>query len=114
MRYTAFFLAVAAGVGELAGSMMGLGMAGVGFALGGGGLIDPSVGVGIAIMMAVGSIFSGVGIMMARDPRPLGVFVGFCAVGAAVAGGPWAALAGGIGLASAVLTLRVDRETLGV
>jgi hypothetical protein len=114
MRYTAFFLAVAAGVGELAGSMMGLGMAGVGFAFGGGGLIDASAGVGIAITMAIGSIFAGVAIMMARDPRPYGVFVGLCAVGAAVAGGPFAALAAVLGLASAVLTLRVDRETLGV
>ncbi|MFN8629235.1 MAG: hypothetical protein U0838_02630 [Chloroflexota bacterium] len=114
MRYTAFFLAVAAGVGELAGSMMGLGMAGVGFAFGGGGLIDPSTVVGIAIVMAIGSIFAGVAVMMARDPRPYGAFVGMCAVGAAVAGGPWSAVAATLGLASALLTLRVDRATMGV
>jgi hypothetical protein len=114
MRYVAFFLAVFAGVGELAGSMMGLGMARVGFAFGGGGIIDVSTGVGIAMTLAIGSIFGGVGMMLARDPRPFGLFVGICAVGAAITGGPWTALAAVLGLGAAFASLRVDRATLGV
>jgi hypothetical protein len=114
VRYVAFFLAIFAGVGELAGSMMGLGMAGVGFVFGGGGAIDASIGVGVAIMFAIGSIFAGVALMLARDPRPFGLFVGICAVGAAVAGGPWAAGAAVLGIAAALASLRIDQATIGV
>lgn len=109
MRYGAFALAVLAGVLELAGAIGGLGIRGIGFAFGGGGLLPASLGVGIAITMAIATIFCAVAIMFVRDARPLAAIIVFAAVGAAIAGGPFAAIGGLVGLASAALTFRLDR-----
>jgi len=109
MRYSAFGLGVAAGVLELAGSILGLGVAGVAFAFGGGGIIPATTGVGIAMSLAVATIFCAVAIMFVRDARPIGLVIAVASVGAAVAGGPFAVAGGGLGLLVAWLTFRIDR-----
>ena len=72
MRYLSFFLGVVAGVFELAGAIMGLGIAGVGFVFAAGGPLPPSMGVGLAMVLAIASIFIAVAIMFVRDARPSG------------------------------------------
>ena len=110
MRYAAFALGILAGVLELAGAIGGLGIRGVGFAFGGGGLIPASMGVGMAITMAIATIFCSVAVMFVRDARPLAMVIIFAAVGATLAGGPFAAIGGAIGLCSAALAFRLDRS----
>ncbi len=109
MRYTAFGLGVAAGVLELAGAIMGLGIAGVAFSFGGGGIIPATIGVGMAMTLAVATIFCAVAVMFVRDPRPLGIVIAVASVGAAIAGGPYAVIGGCVGLLAAWLTFRIDR-----
>ena len=109
MRYTAFGLGLSAGVLELAGAIMGLGIAGVAFSFGGGGLIPATVGVGMAMALAVATIFCAVAIVFVRDARPLGLVIVVASVGAAVAGGPWALIGASTGLVAAWLTFRIDR-----
>jgi hypothetical protein len=109
MRYGAFALGILAGVLELAGSIGGLGIRGIGFTFGGGGLIPASLGVGMAISMAIATIFCAVAIMFVRDARPLAAIIVFASVGAAIAGGPFAAIGGLVGLGSATFAFRLDR-----
>ncbi len=109
MRYGAFGLGIAAGVLELAGAIMGLGIAGVAFSFGGGGLFPTTIGVGMAMAFAIGTIFCAVAIMFVRDPRPLGLVIAVASVGAAIAGGPFAAIGGALGLIASWLTFRIDR-----
>jgi hypothetical protein len=110
VRYSAFGLGIAAGVLELGGAIMGLGIAGVAFAFGGGGGIIPATtGVGLAMTLAVATIFCAVAIMFVRDARPIGLMIAVASVGAVVAGGPFAAFGGGLGLLAAWLTFRIDR-----
>ncbi len=110
MRYGAFALGILAGVIELSGAIGGLGMRGIGFAFGGGGLIPASLGVGMAITMAIATIFCAVAIMFVRDARPLAAIIVFASVGAALTGGPFAAIGSIVGLASAALAYRLDRS----
>jgi predicted signal transduction protein with EAL and GGDEF domain len=110
MRYGAFALGILAGALELAGAIGGLGIRGVGFAFGGGGLIPASLGVGIAISMAIATIFCAVAIMFVRDARPLAAVIVFGSIIAAIAGGPFAAIGGLVGLGSAALVFRLDRR----
>jgi hypothetical protein len=110
MRYGAFALGIFAGVLELTGAVLGLGIAGVGFVFGGGGLLSASTGVGMAMLLAVATIFCAVAIMFLRDPRPVGILIAVAAVGAVLAGGPFAAAGGLIGLGAAALTFRLDRN----
>jgi hypothetical protein len=114
MRYAAFLLSVLAGVGELAGSIIGLGVARAGFAFGGGGLIDASTAVGMAMVLGVATIFAAVAVMLVRDPRPAGILIAVAALGCAVAGGPWAAVAAAVALGAAFLTGRIDRTAISV
>jgi hypothetical protein len=109
MRYTAFGLGIATGVLELAGAIIGLGVAGVGFTSNGGGLLPATLGVGMVIPLAVATIFCAVAIMFVRDSRPLGLIIAAAALGAVVAGGPFALIGGGVGLLVARLTFRIDR-----
>jgi hypothetical protein len=109
MRYTAFGLGVAAAVLELAGSIMGLGIAGVGFLFGGGGIGSATLGVGMTISLAIGTLFCAVAIMFVRDPRPLGLVIAVAGVAAAVAGGPWVLFGGGLALLAGWFAFRVDR-----
>jgi hypothetical protein len=94
---------------ELAGAIMGLGIAGVAFAFGGGSLFPTTVGVGMAMTLAIATIFCAVAIMFVRDARPLGLVIGAASVGAAIAGGPFAAIGAVVGLVVAWLTFRIDR-----
>jgi hypothetical protein len=110
MRYGAFALGILAGVLELTGAVLGLGIAGVGFFFGGGGLLSASTGVGMAMLLAVATVFCAVTIMFVRDPRPVGILIAVAAVGAVLAGGPFAAAGGLIGLGAAALTFRLDRN----
>ena len=104
MRYTAFFLGVTAGVLELAGAIMGLGIRGVGFVFARWRPLPTSMGVGFAIILAIATIFVAVAIMFVRDARPLGLFlIVFASVGAAIAGGPFAVPGALCGMAAAVL-----------
>ncbi|MCU0856705.1 MAG: hypothetical protein MUF63_18120 [Rhodobacteraceae bacterium] len=100
MRYAAFFLGVAAGVFVLAGAIMGLGIAGIGFLFAAAGPLPLSMGVGFAMILAIAMIFTAVAIMFVRDARPLGLFL---AVAFAVPGALF-------GMAAAVLAYRLDRE----
>ena len=109
MRYGAFALGILAGVLELAGAIGGLGIRGVGFAFGGGGLIPASVGVGMAMTMAIATIFCAVAIMFVRDARLLAGIIIFASVGAAITGGPFAAIGAVVGLCAAALAFRLDR-----
>lgn len=109
MRYAAFALGILAGVLQLAGAIGGLGIRGVGFAFGGGGLVPASMGVGMAITLAIATIFCAVAIMFVRDARFLAGIIVIASVGATIAGGPWAAIGGLIGLGAAALAFRLDR-----
>jgi hypothetical protein len=109
VRYSAFGLGIAAGVLELGGAIMGLGIAGVAFAFGGGGIIPATTGVALAMTLAVATIFCAVAIMFVRDARPIGLMIAVASVGAVVAGGPFAAFGGGLALLAAWLTFRIDR-----
>jgi hypothetical protein len=97
------------GVHELAGAIGGLGIRGIGFAVGGGGLIPASLGVGIAISMAIATICCAVAIMFVRDARPLAAIIVFASLVATIAGGPFAAIGGLFGLGAAGLAFRLDR-----
>ena len=108
MRYAAFFLGVLAGVLELAGAIMGLGIARVGFVFGPTAPLPTSMGVGLAIVLAIASIFVAVAIMFVRDARPLGLFLIVVSVGAGLAGGPYAVPGAVAGAAGALLALRLD------
>lgn len=110
MRYAAFALGILAGALELAGAIGGLGIRGVGFAFGGGGLIPASLGVGVAMTMAIATIFCAVAIMFVRDARFLGALIVFASIVAALAGGPFATIGGLVGLGAASVTLRLDRD----
>jgi hypothetical protein len=110
VRYTAFFLGVTAGVLELAGAIMGLGIRGVGFVFAPAGPLPTSMGVGFAMILAIATIFTAVAIMFVRDARPLGLFLIVASVGAAIAGGPFAVPGALCGMAAAVLAYRLDRE----
>jgi len=109
MRYTAFGLGVAAAVFQLAGAIMGLGVAGVGFLFGSGGIAPATVGVGMTLSLAIATLFCAVAIMFVRDPRPLGLVIAVAGIGAAIAGGPWVLFGGGLALAAGGLTFRIDR-----
>ena len=109
MRYAAFFFGVLAGVFELAGAIMGLGIARVGFVFGPSAPLPTSMGVGLAIMLAIASIFTAVAVMFVRDARPLGLFLIVVSVGAGLAGGPWAVPGAAAGVTAAFLALRLDR-----
>lgn len=108
MRYGAFFFGVLAGVLELAGAIMGLGIARVGFVFGPDALLPTTLGVGLAMMLAIGSIFTAVAIMFVRDARPLGLFLVVVSIGAGLAGGPYAVPGAVAGVAAALLALRLD------
>lgn len=108
VRYGAFFFGVMAGVLILAGAIMGLGIAGVGFVFGPQAAFPTSMGVGFAIVCAIAAIFTATAIMFVRDVRLLGLFLVVISVGAAIAGGPWAVPGAVTGLLSAFLALRVD------
>jgi len=110
MRYAAFFLGVLSGVLVLAGAIMGLGIAGVGFVFAAAGPLPLSMGVGFAMILAIATIFTAVAIMFVRDARPLGLFLIVVSVGAAIAGGPFAVPGALAGMAAAVLAYRLDRE----
>ena len=110
MRYLSFFLGVLAGVLELAGAIMGLGIAGVGFVFTASGPLPPSMGVGFAIIMAIATIFLAVAVMFVRDARPAGLMLIVASVGAGIAGGPFAVPGGLAGILAAVLAYRLDRE----
>lgn len=110
MRYAAFALGILAGVLELAGAVGGLGIRGIGFAFGGGGMISASLGVGMAMTMAIATVFCAVAVMFVRDARLLAAVIVFAAVGAAIAGGPFAALGGIVGMCAAALAFRLDRS----
>jgi hypothetical protein len=109
MRYTAFFLGVLAGVLELAGAIMGLGIAGAGFVFSPGGLLAPSLGVGVAITMAIGTIFLATAVMFVRDARPIALILLAASIGAGLAGGPFAVPGAIAGIASAAFAYRLDR-----
>lgn len=109
MRYTAFFLGALAGVLELAGAIMGLGIAGAGFVFSAGGPLAPSLGVGVAIAMAVGTIFLATTVMFVRDARPIALVLLVASIGAGLAGGPYAVPGAIAGIASAVFAYRLDR-----
>lgn len=108
MRYAAFLLGTMAGVLELAGAIMGLGIARVGFVFGPGALLPTSMGVGLAMMLAIASIFTAVALMFVRDTRPFGLFLVVVSVGAGLAGGPYAVPGAIAGVAGAFLALRLD------
>ena len=108
MRYGAFALGILAGVLELTGGVLGLGIAGVGFVFGGDGLLSASSGVGMAILLAVATIFCAVAVMFVRDPRPVGILIVVAAVGAVLAGGPYAAPGSLVGLGAGLLAFRLD------
>jgi hypothetical protein len=110
MRYAAFFLGVTAGVLELAGAIMGLGVAGVGFVFAAAGPLPLSMGVGFAMILAIATIFIAVAIMFVRDARLLALFLIVVSVGAAIAGGPFAVPGALTGMAAAALAYRLDRE----
>ncbi len=110
MRYAAFFLGVVAGVLELAGAIMGLGIAGVGFLFSAAGPLPASMGAGIGIVMAVATVFLAVAVMFVRDARPLALSLIVVSVGAAIAAGPFAVPGALAGMAAAVLAYRLDRE----
>jgi len=109
MRYTAFGLGVAAAVLQLAGSIMGLGIAGVGFLFGSAGIASATLGVGMTISFAIATLFCAVAIMFVRDPRPLGIVIVVAGVGAALAGGPWVLVGTALALMSGWFTFRLDR-----
>ena len=109
MRYAAFFLGVLSGVLVLAGAIMGLGIAGVGFVFAVGGPLPASMGVGFAIVLAIATIFLAVGVMFVRDARPIGLMLIVVSVGAAIAGGPFAVPGALAGIAAAFLAYRLDR-----
>ena len=109
MRWTAFGLGIAAGVLELAGAIMGLGIAGVAFSFGGGGIIPLTIGVGMAMTFAVATIFLSVAILFVQDARPIGLVILVASLGVAIAGGPWALIGAATGLIAASLTFRIDR-----
>ena len=108
MRYAAFFMGVLAGVLELAGAIMGLGIARVGFVFGPTAPLPTSMGVGLAIVLAIASIFTAVTIMFVRDARPLGLFLIVVSIGAGLAGGPYAVPGAIAGATGALLALRLD------
>ena len=108
MRYSAFFLGVLAGVLELAGAIMGLGIAGVGFVFGPQAMLPTSLGVGFAMACAIASIFVATLIMFVRDARPLALFLMVASVGAALAGGPYAVPGALSGALAAALAFRLD------
>jgi glucan phosphoethanolaminetransferase (alkaline phosphatase superfamily) len=108
VRYAAFFLGVLAGVLELAGAIMGLGIAGVGFVFGPRALLPTSLGVGFAMACAIASIFAATLIMFVRDARPLAIFLMVASVGAALAGGPYAIPGSLSGALAAALAFRLD------
>lgn len=108
MRLASFLLSLFGGVVELAGAIMGLGVAGVGFLFVGGGVLSASMGVGIAMVLGVATIFGSVAVMLVHDPRPVGILIGVAALGAAVAGGPYAALGSLVAGASAWLAFHLD------
>lgn len=108
MRVSAFLLGVFAGIFELAGSILGLGVAGVGFVFGGGGLLSVSTGVGMAMVLAVATIFAAVAVMLVRDARQLAILIAVAATGAIVAGGPFALPGGLMALGAAWLAFRLD------
>jgi predicted signal transduction protein with EAL and GGDEF domain len=110
MRYAAFALGILAGTLELAGAIGGLGIRGIGFAFGGGGLVPASLGVGIAMTMAIATIFCAVAIMFVRDARFLAAMIIFASIVATLAGGPFAAVGGVVGLCAAGLAYRLDRS----
>lgn len=110
MRYAAFFLGVTAGVLELAGAIMGLGIAGVGFVFAIGGPLPASMGVGFAMILAIATIFVAVPFMFVRDARPLGLLMIVASMGAGIAGGPFAVPGALVGMVAAVLAFRLDRE----
>jgi len=110
MRYAAFFLGVTAGVFVLAGAIMGLGIAGVGFLFAAAGPLPRSMGVGFAMILAIATIFIAVAFMFVRDSRPLALLMIVASVGAGIAGGPFALPGALAGMASAVLAYRLDRE----
>lgn len=110
MRYGAFALGILAGVLELTGAVLGLGIAGVGFVFGGGGPLSATTGVGMAMLLAIATIFFAVAIAFVRDPRPIGILIGVAAAGAVLAGGPFAVAGALVGLGAAVLTYRLDRN----
>jgi len=109
MRYLSFFLGVVAGVFELAGAIMGLGIAGVGFLFAAAGPLPPSMGVGFAMILAIATIFLAVAIMFVRDARPLALVLIVASVGAGIAGGPFAVPGALLGMAAAALAYRLDR-----
>lgn len=110
MRYGAFALGILAGALELTGAVLGLGIAGVGLLFGGSGVLSASMGVGMAMVLAIATVFCGVAIMFMRDPRPIGILIAVAAAGAVLAGGPFAAAGAVVGLGAAVLTFRLDRN----
>ena len=109
MRYLSFLLGVVAGVFELAGAIMGLGIAGVGFVFAVGGPLPPSMGVGFALILAIATIFLAVAVMFVRDARPLGLVLIVASVGAAIAGGPFTVPGALAGMLAAALAYRLDR-----
>ncbi len=108
MRYWSFFSGVLAGVLMLAGAIMGLGIAGLGFVFGPQAILPTSIGVGFAMMLAIASIFAAVAVMFVRDARPIGLFLAVIAVTAAIAGGPWVLPGMVAGLVSGTLAYRID------
>jgi hypothetical protein len=109
MRYLSFFVGVLAGVLELAGAIMGLGIAGVGFLFSAAGPLPPSMGVGFAMILAIATIFLAVAIMFVRDARLLGLVLIVASVGAGIAGGPFAVPGALAGMAAAAIAYRLDR-----
>jgi len=108
MRLASFLLGLFGGVVELAGAIMGLGVAGVGFMFVGGGALSASMGVGMATVLGVATIFGSVAVMLVQNPRPLGILIGVAALAAAVAGGPYAAIGSVMAGTSAWLAFRLD------
>jgi glucan phosphoethanolaminetransferase (alkaline phosphatase superfamily) len=110
MRYAAFFLGVLSGVLELAGGIMGLGIAGVGFYFfSWGGPLPLSMGVGFVIIVAIATIFLATAVMFVRDARPIALILVVASVGAALAGGPFTIPGAVAGMTAAAFAYRLDR-----
>ena len=108
IRYGAFFLAVAAGGLEIAGSVIGLGILHHGFLFGPGGLGTASTGVGFGLACALATIICGVLLMFRHETRLLAGFVALAAGLGTLAAGPAFGLAGFVALVAATLAWRVD------
>jgi hypothetical protein len=114
VRLASFLLGLFGGVVEVAGAIIGLGVAGVGSLFVSWGVLSASMGVGFAMVLGVATIFGSVGVMLVHDPRPLGILICVAALGAAGAGGPYATLGALMAGASAWLAFRLDPQATDI